>query len=779
MTQASESTPESRTATDPVCGMLVEMDSGKPCQDNKGETYYFCGQHCYDRFAEDPEHFLSGAHLEVAANAPEGTLFTCPMHPEIVTEGPDSCSICGMALEPMGIPPADAGPDPELVDFTRRFIIGAVLTMPLLVVAMGAMAGLPVKTWLGSNAAGWVELLLAAPVVLWCGWPFLERGARSIRTGYLNMFTLIALGVSAAFLFSITAVIAPGIFPDGFRQADGTVGLYFEAGAVIVVLVLLGQIMELRARERTGAALRALLDLAAKTAQRINPDGSETEVALEEVNPGDRLRIRPGEKIPVDGVVLEGASAVDESMITGEPVPAEKSPGDPVTGATVNGTGALVMEAQRVGTDTLLSRILEMVAAAQRSRAPVQNIADRVAGMFVPVVVAVAVIAFIAWTIWGPDPQLAYAVVVAISVLIVACPCALGLATPMSVMTATGRGAQAGVLIRDAESLELLVSVDTLVVDKTGTLTEGKPLLATVEVIPGVDETDTELLRLAAGIERASEHPLASAVIAAAQERGIPIPESSDFVSVTGMGAAGMVDGRNVRLGNRAMMDAAAIDAASADAAADSARAAGQTVLFLAVDGKLAATLHLADPVKESAAGALARLRADGIRIVMATGDNEATARAVGEKLGIEDVRAGLMPADKASLIEELRKNGATVAMAGDGINDAPALALAHVGIAMGTGTDIAMESAGITLVKGDLGGIARARALAQATMRNIRQNLFFAFIYNGAGVPIAAGILFPVFGILLSPMFAAAAMSLSSVSVVGNALRLRNIRLN
>jgi Cu+-exporting ATPase len=764
------------TSIDPVCGMTVDTTAGKPRYVHVDNTYYFCGQRCCDRFAADPEHFLSGAHLEVTSNAPAGTKFTCPMHPEIVTDGPDSCPICGMALEPMGLPPADAGPDPELVDFTRRFTVGASLTVPLLILSMGPMAGLPVKAWLGSGAAGWAELVLSLPVVLWCGLPFLERGARSLRTGHLNMFTLIALGVSAAFLFSIVAVITPSIFPDGFREPDVTVGVYFEAAAVIVVFVLLGQMLELRARERTGAALRALLDLAAKTARRLNPDGSETEIALEEVRPGDRLSIRPGEKIPVDGTVIEGASAVDESMITGEPVPAEKVPGDALTGATVNGTGALMMEVQRVGADTLLSRIVEMVAAAQRSRAPVQKIADKVAGIFVPTVVAVAVIAFIAWSAWGPDPALAYAVVVAVSVLIVACPCALGLATPMSIMTAMGRGAQAGVLIRDAESLEHLAAVDTLVVDKTGTLTEGKPALVGIDVTGSLQEETA--LQLAAAVERGSEHPLAAAVVRAAEEQNLTVPDASDFASHIGKGITGIVDGKRVTLGNLTMMKAEGIDAAAADAAAETARQAGETVMFLSVGGKHAATLRLADPVKKSATAALKRLRADGIRIVMATGDTAVTAQSLARKLGIDDVRAGLLPEDKAALVENLKTAGATVAMAGDGINDAPALAGSDVGIAMGPGTDIAMESAGITLVKGDLTAIVRARLLARATMRNIRQNLFFAFVYNGAGVPIAAGVLFPVFGILLSPMLAAAAMSLSSVSVVGNALRLRKVGL-
>ncbi len=768
------------TATDPVCGMTVDTSAGKPRHDHDGETYHFCGQGCCDRFAADPQHYLSGAHLEAAANAPAGTMFTCPMDPEIIQEGPGSCPVCGMALEPMGIPPADAGPNPELVDFTRRFFVGAILGVPLVAVSMGPMAGLPVKEWLsglgGAHMAAWVELVLATPVVLWCGWPFLVRGARSVITGNLNMFTLIALGVSAAFSFSVVATVAPGIFPGGFRQPDGSVGVYFEAAAVIVVLVLLGQMLELRAREQTGSALRALLDLAAKSARQIKDDGTEVEIALEEVKTGDRLRVRPGEKIPVDGIVVDGRSSVDESMLTGEPVPAEKNVGDIVTGATINGTGALIMEATHVGGDTMLSRIVDMVAAAQRSRAPVQKVADRVAGIFVPAVVLSAIAAFIVWASFGPEPSLAYAVVVAVSVLIVACPCALGLATPMSIMTATGRGARAGVLIRDAEALERLAGVDTLIVDKTGTLTAGKPALSAVVAAAGQVEAD--ILRLAASLERGSEHPLADAIVSAAADRGLVLSDAQDFDAVTGKGVTGMVDGKRVLLGNRALLDDAGIETAQIAAEADMRRDAGETAMFVAIDSALAGLIAVADPIKDTTPAALARLHASGLKIVMATGDSARTAQAVAAKLGITDVRADLLPEDKGALIAELQAAGAKVAMAGDGVNDAPALAQADVGIAMGTGADVAIESAGITLVKGDLTGIVRARILAKATMANIRQNLFFAFIYNTAGVPIAAGVLFPVFGILLSPMFAAAAMSLSSVSVVGNALRLRRVRL-
>lgn len=768
------------TAIDPVCGMTVDTSAGKPCHDHGAETYHFCSQGCCDRFAGDPEHYLSGAHLEAAANAPAGTMFTCSMDPEVIQEGPGSCPICGMALEPMGIPPADAGPNPELVDFSRRFIVGAVFGVPLVAVSMGPMAGLPIKDWLsgigGAYAAAWVELFLATPVVLWCGWPFFERGVRSVITRNLNMFTLIALGVSAAFLFSVAATVVPGIFPDGFRQADGSVGVYFEAAAVIVILVLLGQLLELRAREQTGSALRALLDLAAKSALLIKADGSETEIALEDVKTGDRLRVRPGEKVPVDGIVIDGRSSVDESMLTGEPVPVEKTVGDAVTGATINGTGALVIEATHVGADTMLSRIVDMVAAAQRSRAPVQKVADRVAGIFVPAVVLCAIVAFIVWAAVGPAPSLAYAVVVAVSVLIVACPCALGLATPMSIMTATGRGARAGVLIRDAEALERLAAVDTLIVDKTGTLTAGKPALSAVVAAPGEDED--EVLRLAASLERGSEHPLADAIVGAASARGLTLSTAEGFDAVTGKGVTGTVDGRRILLGNRVLLEDAGIEADLLAETADNRRDQGETAMFVAVDGTLAGLIAVTDPIKETTPAALGRLLGSGLKIVMATGDSARTARAVAAKLGIDDVRADLLPEDKDALIAELQAGGAKVAMAGDGVNDAPALARADVGIAMGSGADVAIESAGITLVKGDLTGIVRARLLAKATMANIRQNLFFAFVYNTAGVPIAAGILFPLFGILLSPMFAAAAMSLSSVSVVGNALRLRRINL-
>ncbi len=707
---------------------------------------------------------------------PAGTAYTCPMHPEIEQIGPGDCPICGMALEPMSPSAGDTGPNPELVDFTRRFWVGAALSVPLLVLAMGPMLGLPVRDWLGEQSALWTEMVLASPVVLWCGWPFLVRGAKSFRSMNLNMFSLIAVGVTAAYLFSIVAVLAPGIFPDAFRDHQGHVGVYFEAAAVIVVLVLLGQMLELRARDRTGAAIRALMDLAPKTARIVKQDGSEEEVPLEDVQLGDRLRVRPGEKIPVDGSVVEGYSAVDESMLTGEPLPVEKEKGERVTGATLNGTGSLVIEATRIGKDTMLAQIVEMVAAAQRSRAPIQKMADSVAGWFVPAVIAIAVLAFGAWAIWGPEPAMAYALVAGISVLIIACPCALGLATPMSIMTATGRGAQMGVLVKNAEALEGFAKVDTLIVDKTGTLTLGKAGLAAVLTGDGL-EAD-EVLRLAASLERGSEHPLAEAIVRGAEDRGLTLTKASDFNSITGKGVSGTVDGREVALGNARMAAELGLEMGDWTAKADARRGEGETAMFVAVDGRIAGLICVADPVKETTPQALKDLHALGLRIFMATGDNERTARAVAARLGIDEIRADVLPEDKARIVRELQEDGHKVAMAGDGVNDAPALAQADVGIAMGTGADVAIESAGFTLVKGDLTGIVRARRLSVATMRNIRQNLFFALVYNAAGVPVAAGVLYPFLGLLISPMFAAAAMSLSSVSVVTNALRLRRVRI-
>ena len=757
--------------TDPVCGMTVDPATTRHQYEHDGATYHFCSARCRERFAADPAGWLDGSararedsEKSIAAKkAGKVVKYTCPMHPEIVQGGPGTCPKCGMALEPMGIPAEDEGPNPELVDFKRRFWIGAVLTVPLLVLTMGPLVGLPVREWIGERPTLWIELVLGTPVILWAGWPFLVRGARSFATWNLNMFSLIGMGVSAAWLFSVVAVLTPEIFPDGFRDAEGHVGVYFEAGAVIVVLVLLGQMLELGARERTGAAIRALLDLAAKTARVIRDDGREEEIPLDEVQVGDRLRVRPGDKVPVDGEVVDGRSSIDESMITGEPVPVEKVKGDPVTGATINGTGSLIIVAKRVGADTMLSQIVEMVAAAQRSRAPIQKLADAVAGKFVPAVIGIAVLAFISWSLWGPAPALAYALVAAIAVLIIACPCALGLATPMSIMTATGRGAQAGVLVKNAEALERFAKVDTLIIDKTGTLTVGKPEL--VAVLPEDSFDEEEVLRLAASLERGSEHPLAEAIVRGAEERDIALANATDFEAVTGKGVKGMVDGRSVEPG-KARDDA------------DVRRDEGETVMFVVVGDKVAGLVSVADPVKQTTPEALKELHALGFRIVMATGDNERTARAVAGRLGIDDIRADVLPEDKARIIRELQEQGRKVAMAGDGVNDAPALAQADVGIAMGTGADVAIESAGFTLVKGDLNGIVRARRLAKATMRNIKQNLFFALVYNAAGVPIAAGVLFPFLGILISPMFAAAAMSLSSVSVVGNALRLRTTKI-
>ena len=762
---------------DPVCGMTVPLDPGKPKCEHEGETYHFCSSNCHDKFITDPAHFISGAHKEQSVAAPKGAKYTCPMHPEIVRDAAGDCPKCGMALEPMGVPAADEGPNPELIDFKRRFWVGAVLTVPLLVLTMGPFVGLGfVRDILGERATLWFELILGTPVILWAGWPFFVRGVKSVINRSLNMFTLISMGVGAAYLFSVVAVLVPGIFPDGFRDANGNVGVYFEAGAVIVVLVLLGQLMELGARERTGSAIRALLDLAPKTARLIHEDGSEEEIPLEDVKVGDRLRVRPGDKVPVDGVVVEGRSSIDESMLSGEPVPVEKVVGDDVTGATINGTGSLVIEARRVGADTMLSQIVEMVANAQRSRAPIQKLADSVAGMFVPAVIGIAVLAFIAWSVWGPAPALAYALVSAVAVLIIACPCALGLATPMSIMTATGRGAQAGVLIKNAEALERFADVDTLIVDKTGTLTVGKPKLVAVLPEAGYDETD--VLHLAASLERGSEHPLAEAIVSGAEARGVAISKAENFEAITGKGVTGVVDGKAVALGNARLVADMGLDGGGLAATANARRDDGETVMFVIIGSEIAGLVAVADPVKETTPDALKSLHAEGFHIIMATGDNERTAKAVAARLGIDEIRADVMPADKARIIKELQADGRKVAMAGDGVNDAPALAQADVGIAMGTGADVAIESAGFTLVKGDLNGIVRARRLSRATMRNIKQNLFFALIYNAAGVPVAAGILYPFVGILISPIFAAAAMSLSSVSVIGNALRLRSVKI-
>ena len=762
------------TAKDPVCGMDVDRASARHFLRHEGEKFYFCSQGCQKKFEADPKAYLGDR--PAPAPLPKGTQYTCPMHPEIIRDKPGSCPICGMALEPM-MPTGEEGPNPELVDFTRRFWVSAVLSIPLLVITMGPMVGLPfLRDWLGEQAAVWVELVLATPVALWAALPFFERGWASIVNRSPNMWTLISLGVGAAYIYSVVATLFPDIFPHQFRGHGGAVPVYFEAAAVIIALVFLGQVLELRAREKTGSAIRALLDLAPKTARLIDADGSEKDVPLDQVKGGDRLRVRPGEAVPVDGVVLDGRSSVDESMITGEPVPVEKIEGDAVTGGTLNKNGSLVMLAEKVGSETTLARIVELVAKAQRSRAPIQSLADRVSFYFVPAVVLVAIVAFIAWAVFGPEPSLVFAIVAAVSVLIIACPCALGLATPMSIMTATGRGAQAGVLIKDAAALERFASVNTLVVDKTGTLTEGKPKLTDVIATDGVSED--ELLGLAAALEKGSEHPLAEAIVGGAEERGQKVVAAADFEAVTGKGVSGTVAGRKVALGNPAMMTELGLDAAALADRAGMLQSEGKTAMYVAIDGKLAGIVAVADPIKATAAEAIRALHDENITVVMATGDNERTAKAIAKRLGIDQVRANMLPEHKSALIEELRSRGGIVAMAGDGVNDAPALAAADVGIAMGTGADVAMESAGITLVKGDLTGIVRARRLARGTLANIRQNLFFAFLYNVAGVPVAAGVLYPVFGALLSPMLAAAAMSLSSVSVIANSLRLRTLKL-
>ncbi len=751
----------------PKCGMHLVPDDG-PQRGMPTEGHASHGQ---------MEHQSSDGRYDQVPEGYTRTVYTCPMHPQVRQVKMGSCPICGMGLEPETATLTEDGPNPELVDFTRRMWVGAVLTVPLLILTMGPLMGLGgVRELFGERATLWIEFALGTPVVLWCGWPFLVRGWNSFRSMNLNMFSLISIGVAAAWLFSVAALLAPGIFPAGFRNAQGHVGVYFEAAAVIITLVLLGQVMELRAREGTGKAIRALLDLAAKTARVVRNDGSEEEIALEDVRVGDRLRVRPGDKVPVDGTVAEGHSSIDESMISGEPMPVEKLVGDDVIGATINGTGSLIIEARRGGADTTLAQIVEMVANAQRSRAPIQKYADKVAGWFVPVVIGVAILAFIGWAIWGPPPALSYALIAAVAVLIIACPCALGLATPMSIMTATGRGAQAGVLIKNAEALERFEKVDTLMVDKTGTLTEGKPRL--IAVLPQAGHDEGEVLRLAATLERGSEHPLAEAIVKGAQERGITLAEASDFEAITGKGVVGIVDGKKIMLGNLKLVTDHGIDAADLIPAADARRDEGETVMFVVVDGAIAGLVSVADPVKETTPAAIKALHELGFRIIMATGDNERTAKAVAAKLGIDEIRADVLPQDKARIIRELQEQGHKVAMAGDGVNDAPALAQADVGIAMGTGADVAIESAGITLVRGNLDGIVRARRLSHATMSNIRQNLFFALIYNAAGVPVAAGVLYPLFGILVSPMVAALAMSASSISVVLNALRLRTARL-
>ncbi|WP_064707369.1 heavy metal translocating P-type ATPase [Rhizobium bangladeshense] len=763
------------TAKDPVCGMVVDRSTAKYFLKFEGEKFYFCSTACQTKFEADPSAYRDGAR-PAPKPAPQGTLYTCPMHPEVVSDRPGDCPKCGMALEPMGIPPADEGPNPELVDFVRRLWVSAVLALPLLALGMGPMLGLPLREAIGEPWAAYIELLLATPVVLWAALPFFRRAWASLVNRSPNMWTLIGLGVGTAYVYSVVATLAPGIFPMSFRGHGASVPVYFEAAAVIVALVFVGQVLELKARERTGSAIRALLDLAPKTARRIDADGSESDVPVEEIQTGDRLRVRPGERVPVDGSVLEGQSTVDESMITGEPLPVEKTTGDGLTGGTINKNGSLVMSAEKVGADTVLSRIVDMVAKAQRSRAPIQGAVDRVSAFFVPAVVAVAILAFVVWAAIGPEPSLANALLAAVAVLIIACPCALGLATPMSIMIATGRGAGEGVLIKDAEALERFSKVDTLIVDKTGTLTEGKPVLTDIVAVGNVEEN--RLLSLAASLERGSEHPLAEAIVSGAEERGAASVEVTGFEAKTGKGVQGIAGGTRVALGNAAMLADLGVDPSALSEKTDALRGDGKTVMFVTLDGKLAGLVAVADRIKPTTSAAIKALHESGLKIIMATGDNERTARAVAKSLGIDEVRADVLPEGKKALIEELRAKGAVIAMAGDGINDAPALATADVGIAMGTGADVAMESAGITLVKGDLNGIVRARRLAEATMRNIRQNLGFAFGYNALGVPVAAGVLYPVFGLLLSPMIAAAAMSLSSVSVIANALRLRFAKL-
>ncbi len=761
------------TAVDPVCGMTVDPAKAAASFAHEGVTYFFCSTHCLERFRKAPESFLTKVRNPIVG---EGAAeYTCPMHPEIVRDHPGSCPICGMALEPRTVT-LDAQENPELVDMTRRFWVSAGLSLPVFLLGMSdLLPNRPLEQFVSPNTVGWIQLVMTTPVVLWGGWPFFVRAWQSITNRSLNMFTLIGLGVGVAYAYSLVAKLFPNAFPESFREMGG-VPLYFEAAAVITTLVLLGQVLELKARSRTGMAIKALLGLAPKTARRIDATGIEQDVSLDRVMAGDHLRVRPGEKVPVDGIVIQGTSAIDESMVTGEPIPVEKVAGDQVIGSTVNTTGAFVMRAERVGAETLLSRIVQMVAEAQRSRAPIQKLADLVAGYFVPIVIVVAIVTFAIWAAVGPEPRFAHALINAVAVLIIACPCALGLATPMSIMVAMGKGATAGVLFRNAEAIETLRKVNTVVVDKTGTLTEGKPTLVSVTVAEGVDES--QLLKLAASLERASEHPLAAAIVAGAQERGVELVSVDSFASITGKGVHGEIDGHSVALGNRALLDQLAVDPGELSQRAEALRADGETVMFVVIDERVAGLIAIADRIKTSTPEAIRALHRDGIRLVMLTGDSGTTAKAVAAKLEIDEVVAEVLPEQKVEVIKRLQSENRVVAMAGDGINDAPALAQANVGIAMGTGTDVAMESAGVTLVKGDLRGIVRARRLSQATMRNIKQNLFWAFVYNSVGVPIAAGILYPFFGILLSPMIAAAAMSFSSVSVIGNALRLRRVSL-
>jgi Cu+-exporting ATPase len=775
--QQSPSDIGSATATtiDPVCGMRVDPHKTQHRAAHQGRTYYFCSAGCQAKFTAAPDKYLAPkADQKAPASVPPGTIYTCPMHPQIRQPGPGNCPICGMALEPE-VATADTGPNRELIDMKRRFWIGLALALPVVVIEMGSHV-FNLHMLIGETLSNWIQLILATPVVLWAGWPFFVRGWQSLVTRHLNMFTLIAMGTGVAWGYSIIATLAPQLFPPSFRGDGGAVAVYFEAAAVITVLVLLGQVLELGAREQTSGAIRALLNLAPKIARRLNADGSDEEVSLDAVAVGDRLRVRPGEKVPVDGILVDGRSSLDESMVTGESMPVTKETGAKVIGGTLNQTGAFIMRAEKVGRDTMLSQIVQMVATAQRSRAPIQRLADRVSGWFVPAVITVAIIAFAAWAMFGPEPRLAYGLVAAVTVLIIACPCALGLATPMSIMVGVGRGAQAGVLIKNAEALERMERVNTLVVDKTGTLTEGKPKV--VAVVPAQGTTENNVLRLAASVERASEHPLARAIVDAAAERKINLADVADFDSPTGKGALGTIEGRRIALGNARFLAELNVATTMLDSEAERLRQDGATAIYVAVDGKAAGVIAIADPVKDTTPEALKALRAEGVRVVMLTGDNKTTAQAVARRLGISDIEAEVLPDQKSAVVEKFRREGRVVAMAGDGVNDAPALAAAEVGIAMGTGTDVAIESAGVTLLKGDLTGIVRARRLSAATMGNIRQNLFLAFVYNAAGVPIAAGVLYPWFGILLSPIIAAAAMALSSVSVISNALRLRHVRL-
>jgi len=771
MQQAAQASSE----IDPVCGMKVDPARSAHKHTHHGRLYYFCSAGCRAKFAKEPQKFLSKRDRK-AQTPTVGTIYTCPMHPQIRRSEPGDCPICGMALEPVGAT-EETGPTPELIDMTRRFWIGTALAVPTVLLEMGAhFPGVNFHRLISPQTSVWLQFLFATPVVLWAGWPFFVRGWASVRNRSLNMFSLIALGIGAAYLYSLAATFAPGLFPEGLRQEGGIIPVYYEAAAVITVLVLLGQVLELRAREQTGSAIRALLNLTPKTARRIRDDGNDDEVPLEQVHIGDRLRVRPGESVPVDGVVIEGRSAVDESMVTGESMPVEKEQGAKLIGGTINGTGSLVIRAEKVGSDTMLARIVHMVAEAQRSRAPIQRLADIVSAWFVPAVILVAVAAFIVWMIWGPPPAFAYALVAAVSVVIIACPCALGLATPMSIMVGVGKGATAGVLIKNAEALERFEKIDTLVVDKTGTLTEGKPRVVAVVPTEGFDEAT--VLSLGASLERSSEHPLAAAIVASTKQRGAEIKDVTDFGSVTGKGVTGKIGGRQVAVGNAKLIKDIGVTSADLESRADELRRDGATAIFVAIDGRAAGIIAVADPIKTTTPAALAGLRADGVRIVMLTGDNRTTAQAVAGKLDITDIEAEVLPEQKNAIVRRLRCEGHAVAMAGDGVNDAPALAEADVGVAMGTGTDVAIQSAGVTLIKGDLAGIARARALSRATMRNIRQNLVLAFVYNMLGIPLAAGVLYPAFGLLLSPIVAAAAMSFSSVSVIANSLRLRFARL-